>query len=107
MTTGSTWKGKIERGTLKFFWDGLFSPEQIFSLSLSPSQWQYSEKGSTLIWEFTNWEPDRDLSFYLMNPQATKRLLPILEAADRTQDEADRHRRRALAYLLVARVPYF
>lgn len=107
LTTGSTWKGTIGNGKIKFSWDGLTSPEQLFGLSLPPDLSEYSDEGSTLIWEFTDWEPDRDLSFYLMSPQITERLLPLLEAADRASSEADRHRRRALVYLLVACGPYF
>ena len=97
LTTGATWKGPIGFGRITFDWDGLISPEQV-QASIEPTRSQYSPKGSTLVWEFRDWEPDRDLSVGFILPSLIRPLLDRLALADRAPSEVERHRQRALAY---------
>ena len=107
LQTGATWKGPVGHGTITFFWDGLTSKEQIFDMSIEPSRAEFHEDGSLLVWEFSNWEPDRDLSFYLMPPSWEKRISSLMKYVQRVEGEARYHRERGLAYLLGALGPRF
>lgn len=105
LQTGATWKGPVGHGTITFFWDGLSSKEQIFDMSIEPSRAEFQKDGSLLVWEFSNWEPDRDLSFYLMPPSWEKRISSLLQYVEGAEGEARYHRERGLVYLLGALGP--
>ena len=105
LQTGATWKGPVGHGTITFFWDGLTSKEQIFNMSIEPSHAEFHEDGSLLVWEFSNWEPDRDLSFYLMPPSWEKRISSLMKYVQGVEGEARYHRQRGLVYLLGALGP--
>ncbi|MCR4429261.1 MAG: DUF4424 domain-containing protein [Caldiserica bacterium] len=107
LQTGATWMGPVGQGTITFFWDGLTSKEQIFDMSIEPSRAEFQKDGSLLVWEFSNWEPDRDLSFYLMPPSWENRISSLLQYVEGAEGEARYHRERGLAYLLGALGPRF
>jgi len=107
LQTGATWKGKIGHGSISFFWDGLTSREQLFSLSIEPTRSDFKSEGTLLVWEFSDWEPDSDLYFFIMSPSWGKRVTSLLEKVQGSEGEASYHRQRGLAYLLGAMGPRF